>query len=221
MKTDSTIYTILSLKKMDSVLSKKTMFPHDDVDALLLANNFLEDEDIWELIESTDQQTWDYVHENWQKYPHRVQTILNPTYFMPDRSKLKMRVVELTDESMAHIEAKLRASKMKEFDIYWKTIKDGIERPVDSLDDELDDAWQVLSVAKDRMTQYLAKKKSRYVPPSARKTIDDEQKAIEDEILECKKQFESIEKRIDAADTAYIEKKKNERFEKWLLEVQA
>jgi hypothetical protein len=51
--------------------------------------------------------------------------------------------------------------------------------------------------------------------------IDDEQKQIEDEILECKKQFESIEKRIDAADTAYIEKKKNERFEKWLLEVQA
>ncbi len=197
------------------------MFPHDDVDALLLANNFLEDEEIWDLIQNADQQTWDYVHENWQKYPHRVQTILNPTYFMPDRSKLKMRVVELTDESMALMEAKLRASKMKEFNVYWETIQGEFERPVDSLDDELDDAWQALSAAKDRMTEYLAKKKTRYVPPSARKTGDDEQKEIEDEISECKKQFEDVEKRIDAADAEYLEKKKNERFEKWLLEVQA
>jgi hypothetical protein len=206
---------------MKKMTTNKAPSPWGDVDSLLLANTFLEDEEVWNLVSNADQDTYDYVHNNLHTYPHRIQTILNRTYFMPERKLLKMKVVELTDASENLMIARARESKKHEFEVYWNTIKDNYERPTDSLDDELDDAWQALSAARDRMTEYLAKKKSKYVPPSARKTVDLDQKEIEDDIAECKKEFENIEKRIQDADNEYLEKKKNERFEAWLLEVQA
>lgn len=212
---DSTLDTLV--KKMTTV---KNPFQRDNVDALLLANAFLEDEEIWDLLYDADQEAWDYVHANIEKYPHRVRVILNPNYWVPDKKKLKMKVVELTDESEARMNVKTRVAKMREFEPVWESMKETIsERPIDEMDDELDDAWQALSAARDRMTEYLSKKKSKYVPPSARKTVDDEQQEIEDEIAECKKEFDNIEKRIEEADKEYLEKKKNEAFEEWLLKV--
>jgi len=189
------------------------------IDQLLLANNFLEDEDIWHMLDDADCDSWNYICANINKYPHRIQTIFNPSYFMPDKSKFKMKVVELTDETEAAMRCKLKAEKAKEFDAVWEAISENIERPVDDLDDELDDAWNALSAARDRMTMYFEKKKSRYVPPSARRTVDDEQKEIEEDIAECKANFDDIENRILAADKAYIAKKKDERFEEWLLQM--
>ena len=189
------------------------------IDQLLLANTFLEDEDIWHTLDDADRDSWNYICANINKYPHRVQTIFNPSYFMPDKSKFKMKVVELTDETEAAMRVKLKAAKAKEFDAVWAAISENIERPVDILDEELDDAWNALSAARDRMTIYLEKKKSRYVPPSARRTVDEEQKEIEDDIAECKAAFDEIENRIAAADKVYLAKKKDERFEEWLLQM--
>ena len=214
---DSTLDTLV--KKMTTV---KTPFQRDDIHGLLLANAFLEDEEVWDLVQSADQESWNYIRDNIDKYPYRVQVVLNPNYWVPDRKHLKMKVVELTDESEARMNAKMRVVKMREFDKVWETLKESVpERPIDELDDELDEAWQALSAARDRMSEYLAKKKSKYIAPSARKNGDADQTQFETTIAECKQEFHSIEKRIESADKEYLQKKKNEFFEDWLLKVQA
>lgn len=193
-------------------------YTKDETNSLLLADRFLHDEDIQHLLDYADQEAWDYVYANRNKYSHRIRRLIEPRDFYPSNFKMKLR--DMTDKDMEDIKNQRDAQKIAEMEKRWESIKDNIsERPVDELDDELDDAWEALSAAKDRMTEYLARKKKTYVPPSARRVVDEEQQEIEEEIAECQKEFNAIEKRIEKADSEYLSKKKDEYFQKWMCEM--
>lgn len=195
-------------------------FKKDEAHDLLIANRFLDDESIWYLLTYADQEAWDHIYENRRNYAHRIQVLIEPYDFLPDRAKIKMRHREMTDEDMVNAEKEYRVSRMKQFEPIWETMKDSIpDRPVDELDDEFDDAWNALSAARDKMTIYMEKKRGAYVAPSARNVVPIEQQELEKDYNECKKNFDKLEKLIEKADTEYLEKKKNERFEIWMREV--
>lgn len=189
-------------------------FDTDEVN-VMLRDESLTDEEIWDVIDLADQEAWENICKNITKFPARVQNYVSPGHTFPRK---KRRLNDLTDEIMEDMEKERNAEKIREFEAHWETIKKTIpERPIDSLDDEYDDAWNALSAARDRMTAYVAKKKGKYLPPSMREAMDVEQKEIDDEIRECKREYEKIEKRICAADEEYMSKKKDELLKEWLL----
>lgn len=192
-------------------------FGKDELHALLIANRFLDDESIWHVLTYADEQAWNYVYENRKIYAHRIQTLIEPYDFLPDRSKIKMRHTDLTDDLILELENERRNAKMKEFEVHWGLIKSSIpDRPVSSLDDDLDDAWQVLSDARDEMTAYLESRRGMYVAPSARSKTTPEQEELEAEYKKYKKEFDNLQKLIEKADEDYLARKKNECFEEWL-----
>jgi len=131
-----------------------------------------------------------------------------------------MRHREMTDEDMVNTAKEYRAQKMKQFEPVWETIKDSISsRPISALDDQFDEAWDALSAARDAITVYMEKKRGAYVAPSARNTVPEEQRELEKEYNDCKREFDRLEKLIEKADEEYLENKKNERFELWMHEV--
>jgi len=195
----------------------------NEIDAVLGADEFLDEERIQEVLNACTQEAWDYVYANRSKYSTRIRQLIEPADYWPDKSRFKMTVREMTDSDMENIGKQREADRRKEFEeTIWGDVKDTIpERPMDELDDELDDAWEDLTAAKKRMTDFLSKKSGKYVPPSARKsTVDPLQLEIEEEIADCQKKFDEIEKRIFEADEKYLEVKKNECFQEWMCQLQ-
>jgi hypothetical protein len=185
----------------------------DEIDAVLSIP--MDDETALGILDACTQEAWDHVCANKDKYPHNIRLIIEPY-----RPKTKKRVVELTDQLEEQLKKEKKTSRMKEFEVQWAMLKTSIpDRPMDELDDELDDAWSHLSVAKSSMTEYLDRKNKKYVPPSARRVSDPELTEIEREISECQDIFNAIEKRIQEEDEKYMAQKKNELFEKWLREL--
>lgn len=195
-------------------------YTKDEVHDLLMKNDFTDDESIWYVLQYADQEAWDYVYENRKMYAHRIRTLIEPYDFLPDRNKIKMRHREMTDEDLANAGKEYRATKMKEFEIHWNTIKGSIpDRPHSELDDEFDDAWNILSAARDKITAYTEKRRGAYVAPTARSVIPQELQELESDFNQCKKNYDKIEKLINRADEEYIAKKKDEHFEDWLREL--
>lgn len=195
-------------------------FGKNELHDLLIANSFLDDESIWYVLTYADEEAWDHVYANRKSYAHRIQTLIEPYDFLPDRSKIKMRHVDLTDEMMVDLEKERRMEKMRQFEPYWETIKNTIpDRPVGDLDNDLDDAWQTLSAARDALTAYNESRRGAYVAPSARSRVNLDREKLETEYNNRKKEFDNIQKLIDLADEEYLAKKKNERFEEWLRQL--
>lgn len=211
-RMETTIKTLY--KTYGTILESYTK---DEIDAMFIANDFSDDQSIFEAIHLANDSAWEYVYNNRTKYPTRIRSCIEPDDY---KCRTKLRVVDLTDKVIASIEREKELAKRKEFDVYWETIKETIpERPRDELDDELDEAWDNLMEAKKMMTDYLAKKKLKYIPPSARKNVDSDEEEIEIEIQERQDEFDEIEKRIDEADKNYLAKRKDERFQVWLCQV--
>lgn len=194
----------------------------EQADTLLSQNNFVSDEDIWDVIFAADEPAWEFVYDHRTKYAKNIREMIEPRDARHDLSKLKLKMVvkDFTDADMLSMAASRKAAKRQEFEAEWSELKKTIpSRPENELDGELDDAWMDLMEAKKRMTEYVTKKKGRYVPPSSRGTMDPEQARIEKDIDARQKVFDDLEKRILEADEKYYEEKKNEYFEAWLHEV--
>lgn len=189
----------------------------NEIDAALIPDQFLDEERIQEVLDACTQEAWDHVYPNRHKYSDRIRKLIEPRDFQFDTRKLKLKVVDLTDEIADQIEEEKTLKKRAEFDrdIWPEMMKDLPERHRDELDDEADDLWDQLVAAKQRMTDFLAKRSTRYVPPHLRGK-DFDQQEIEDEIAECQKAFDDVEKRIAEADNKYWEEKANEHFQIWL-----
>lgn len=214
-------YTALKMARMEKFINDRfakygtisECYRDDEIDAVLAVQ--MDDETAQGILDGCTQEAWDHVCANKEKYPSNIRLLIEPF-----RPKTKMRVLELTDQLEEQLKREAKATRMKEFEVQWNMIKKSIpDRPMDDLDDELDDAWSHLSVAKSRMTEYLERKNKKYVPPSARRAVDPELAEIETEISECQGIFNAIEKRIHEADEKYMAQKKNELFEKWLREL--
>lgn len=190
----------------------------DEIDEILIPDDFPNEESIQYVLDRCTHEAWDHVYANRKKYSNRIRYMIEPRDFWAASGLMKMKVRELTETEIERRDAEERALKIKEFEEkVWNTMKSHIpDRPVDDLDDEIDEAWEKLSAAKDRMTKFLSKKKTgSYVPPSAR-TIDPERKKIEDAIADCQSTFNDITKRIAEADARYMEQQKTEEFNRWM-----
>lgn len=192
----------------------------DEIDAVLIPDEFLDEESIQEALDACTIEAWDYVRANRHQYSMRIRKLIEPNDFRPSLKKTKMKIREMSDKDIETQERLYREKKMKEFEPKWEEIQKNLpDRSEDELDDQLDEAWDALNAARNRMTEYLEKRKKKYIPSYARKEMDEEQEEIEEEINECEAAYDEIEKRISEADKKYFEEKKNEYFEKWLLQV--
>lgn len=203
----------------ESVIASYNM---DEAHDLLARNNFMSDEDIWDVIFAADEPAWEFIYDNRTNYAKNIREMIEPRDARMDLSKMNIKMVvrDLTDADMLSIAASRKAMKRQEFETEWDELKKAIPcRPEDELDGELDDAWMDLMESKKRMTEYVTKKKGKYVAPSSRNAMDPEQAKIEKEIDTRQKVFDDLEKRILEADKKYYEEKKNEHFEAWLCDV--
>lgn len=194
----------------------------DEIDSVLIPDNFLDEERIQEVLNACTVEAWEHVYANRHNYSQRIRQYIEPKDFRVDTSKYtKMVVREMTEEDMVRLEKEKSAAKRIQFmeDVWPEMKKDVPERPHQDIDDEADELWEDLVAAKQRMTEFLGKKTKKYVPPSARKTVDPDQQDIEDDIAACQKAFDDCEKRIDEADEKYWQEKANVYFEAWMCEV--
>ena len=194
-------------------------YTKDDIDYVLcVTDEFMDDERIQEVLYACDQGAWDHVYENRFKYSPNIRGLIEPRDYL--HSAIRMKLRDLTDLEVARIEREMRDSKMKEFEPVWVEIQKTLtDRPVDEMDDNLDDIWTSLEDSRKRLDNYIAKKNGKYVPPGARRDVDDDQKDIEDEISDIQKEFDNLQKRISEEDEKYMKQKKNEHFEEWLRQV--
>lgn len=192
----------------------------DEIDSVLTQDTFLDDERIQEVLDACTEEAWAYVYANRHKYPARIRKCIEPNDYRVPAGKIKMVVREMTENDMARIEHERSAAKRVDFDQnVWPDMKKNLpDRPHDELDDEADELWDNLMYAKQRMTDFFGKTK-KYIPPSARGTVDSEQREIEEEIDLAQKEFDECEKRISEADEKYWVDKANECFQEWLREV--
>lgn len=195
----------------------------NEIDSVLIPDEFLDEEGIQQVLDGCTEEAWAYVYANRSKYSTRVRKLIEPKDYYPDTSKFKLRVGDLTDEMAMRLEAEKMSAKKREFEEnVFPSLEDTIsDRPHDDVDEEADIAWEKLTKAKKRMTDFMSKKKQKYTPPNARTVVDPEQQEIEDDIEAHEKAFDECEKRISEEDKKYYEEKKNELFQNWLRQMQA
>lgn len=208
---------IWSTSSPDSVYDwydRKTM------DSLLTRDWFIDEEGIQEVLECADQDAWDWVYANRNKYSTRIRMLIEPDDYRFPVDKLKIRVVELTDSMMEKIESERKKKVEEIFEKDWvehsKSIRD---RGFEDVDSDLDDAWDNFCRAKDLLTKYLEKPTSKkYVAPSSRgkETVDPKQAALEDDIRKMENEYDLAQKAVDEADSSYWEIKKNEYRKTWM-----
>lgn len=192
----------------------------DEIDSVLIPDIFLDEERIQEVLDACTEEAWAYVYANRHKYSERIRKYIEPKdYSIPDKT-IRMKVREMTENDMARLEKEKVADRRAQFEReVWPKIKEDLpDRPYSLVDSEAEDLWEQLMEAKQRMTDFLGKTK-KYIPPSARGTVNLDQKEIEDEIKLCQEEFDDCEKRISQADEKYYSDKLNEHFQAWLCEV--
>lgn len=201
------------------MMSIRESFNKEQAHRLLTENNFFCDEDLWDVLDYADDDAYKYIYNNRANYASYIHYLLEPTDFVPPRSKMIVR--EMTDKDMKDMEAEQTSAKKREFDHLWISIEKTIgDRPYDDIDKMHDDAWDALQNVRTRMTAYLSKKNAKYVPPSARSSTDPVFDKLDKELDECKRVYEEIEKQVEEADKKYLADKKDEHYQKWLLSVQ-
>lgn len=194
-------------------------FWDDEIDSVLIPDRFLDEERIWEVLCCCTEEAWEHVYKNRTKYSMRIRQMIEPADFRPE---VKMVVREMTDKDMEAIAKQRDAELKREFEeTVWPKMRDEIgEHEATQIDRDLDEADYNLHMAKRRMTEYLAKKSKKYVPPSARKgVVDSALLDIEKHIAECEDRRAELEKRIDELEKKLDEEKKDECFQEWLCKL--
>ena len=190
------------------------------MDILLTRDWFVDEEGIQEVLECADQDAWDWVYANRNKYSTRIRMMIEPDDYRFPVDKLKIRVVELTDSMMEKIESERKKKVDQAFEKDWiehsKSLQD---RGFGDVDSDLDDAWDNFCRAKDLLTKYLEKPNAKkYVAPSSRgkDSVDAKQAALEDDIRKMENEYDLAQKAVDDKDSSYWEIKKNEYRQTWM-----
>jgi hypothetical protein len=180
------------------------------VDTLLIRDWFLDRESIQEMLNTAGQDAWDYVHENRKKYSMRIQELIEPADFYPNPAKLRVRVKEVSQTEWNKMQEDLKAKRDEILEQKWvehsKTIPD---RPHNDLDAALNDAWNNFCNSKENLKRYTTSSKRKYVPPGAR-TVDPQQKKLEDHTREMENRFDEANKAVQKEDAEYWLNKRSE-----------
>jgi hypothetical protein len=218
---------ILTLKSMDNAMKKmgflsSVEYTPEEADEVLTANRFLFDEDIENIIEFASNVAYTEMYATREKYASRIWSLIEPsdalgTKLVKNGEKVvKTKVVDLTDELMEKLDIERKRAKIAEFEKIWAVEKDKYERPEGDIDAELDDAWNLLQDAMDKLQNYINSQKRFYVAPSARGRKNPEQEKLESNLAKVRSEFEAIQKRIEIADEEYLATKKDELFKEML-----
>ena len=197
-----------------------------EVDFLLKRNWFLDDNDINDLLWSVDEDVFKEILDRISSYQSNIQQILASFLPMNEniRSRIKLRIREVTDEEIAKREIadiNLQKKQVKEaWDAHLK--ESNLQPPVGELDSEHDEMYAELQQAKKDLES--VKKKSltgRYVPPNMRnKMLETDPDVIKAEKVIQKLENELIrqKQRIEQEHNDWFFRKRCE-FEQKMLAV--
>ncbi len=72
-------------------------YPLDEADDILMTTDFPDQDSIRNIVELADQEAWDYIREHRQKYPRRVQAIIDE-FDPPVIANPRMKVVDYKEK---------------------------------------------------------------------------------------------------------------------------
>jgi hypothetical protein len=197
---------------MDSDYDAATM------DHLLTRDWFVEDEDIEYVLDSASPEAWTWVYNNRAKYSTRIRLQIEPNDYQIPREKLRVKVVDLTDKMWEKLKSDRYKKLDAEFEKDWVKHSENVpDRPYNSLDTDLDDAWAKFAAAKENLEKYLEKPSKKYNSPSSRATsfASFKQIELEDKIRDSENEYLATQKLVDAEDELYWNKQKDEYLKVW------
>lgn len=210
--------TVNKIKKDLSLMSE--WYDRKVTDLLLTRDWFVDEEEIDEVLDSADQDAWDWIYANRKKYSTRIRMLIEPDDYLFPLDKLKIGVVDLSDSMMEKFESDQKKKVDQAFEKDWikhsKTIQD---RGFDDVDSDLDDAWDNFCRARNTLAKYIEKPNSKkYVAPGNRdkETTDPKQLALENVVRTMENEYDSAQKAVDDTDSVYWELKKNEYRKTWM-----
>jgi len=189
-------------------------------DILLSRDWFDEPSDIIEVLDATDNNAFEYVYCNRDKYSTRIRKLIEPKDYKVPLNKLKIHVVELTDFMIEKLESDRKKKTDAAFEKDWiehsKSIQD---RSFDDVDADLDTVWDKFCRANDILTKYIEKPNvKKYISPTSRGTIiiDAKKTELEDAVRKMENEYDLAQKNVDEVDTFYWEIKKNDYRKTWM-----
>jgi len=209
---------IKNYEKMNEFYDRETM------DLLLTRDWFVDDDTITELLDCANQDAWDWIYQNRSKYSTRIRMRIEPDDYAIPLDKLKIRVVDLTDKEWDRMKREDQKKREEMFEKDWiehsKSIPD---RPLGSIDSNLDDTWEDFCQAKETLTKYLETKPKKYVAPSARGkiTIDPKQTQLENYIRSMENEYDKAQKLAEEEDAKYWKTKREEYHVIYMSKLQA
>lgn len=211
--------TTLTDKNISGKIPLLELFDTKTMLELLTRDWFVDDEGIYNIIDCADQEAWDFIYVNRRNFSRRIREIIEPADYRFPIEKLRIKVRALSDKEWTDMNREKQRKNNTVFEKDWEEYSDRIsDRPLGEVDSRLDDAWERLGKAKDKLTTYLDSHPKSYVPQSRRgkEIIDPKQKLIEDEIRKMKNEYDNAQALVEKSDSLYWETKKNEYRKTWM-----
>jgi len=166
------------------------------VDTLLKRNWFVDDNDLLDLLYSTETSVWEQICNNAGQYSDHIRYMIQD-FRIPQQVKTKLRNID--DEWYTKILLRQKRAMDERMSNDWlEHMKTLPPRPRRFIDDVADASWEKLCALKSRKGKYIV---------------------TDSQILMAKTEFETDKAAVDEADRIYLYDKKNEFRTSYLLKV--
>lgn len=191
----------------------------ETVTHLLTRDWFVDDDGICEVLMHADQEAWEYVLLNRNKFSPRVQKNIEfvSSFYSPIQID-SVHVKEISDVDWNNIQTKHIRDMEAEFDSLWKDyLKTVPSRPKTKIDGHFDDISHKLKEANEVLLQHTDMQKKKYLTPASRlKHVDTRLQQIQATIGSLQKELERTQKLIDELEEGFQKNKKREFRFTWL-----
>jgi hypothetical protein len=174
----------------------------ENVDTIFLRDWFVDDYDIYEILIMMDDEVYDWVYENRERYSERVRMCIEPTEYIPDAPLPKLN--DLTDFDLFRIEKK----KRELLELGWIKYKSEnvLERPDTTCDHDLDTNYLLLT----NLRKELKVLDDKFVSPSLRHKISDSKKDLLAKITFIENEYKSSIEKVKQEDVRWEQQQKEE-----------
>jgi hypothetical protein len=184
------------------------------MDELLTRDWFIEDEDIEYVLDSATAEAWEWVYTNRAKYSTRIRLQIEPDDYRVPLEKLTLRVVDLSDKRFETIKSDRKKALDGMFEKDWVKYSDSLpDRPYNSVDTNLDNAWNKFSHAKSELTKYIDTPTKKYGMPSR---VSFKQTDLEEKVRVAENEYLATQKLVDSEDEVYWNKQRDEYLKIWV-----
>lgn len=188
------------------------------INSLLNRNWFVDENSIVDLLNQATIAEYDTIRSDALSFPDNVRYIIAPEEYNCFPS-CKLKCSDMSDSEMNGLTRKQEIRTEAEFEADWKQYsKDIGERSFETIDGDMDDAWDRLQAQKNKLSDHLKKHNLRYIPPSMRANnpVDPIQAAIETAIRTHENEYNAIKLLVESADSIWIDNKKNDYRKTWM-----